>query len=243
MLFIRLSSIDSTSTFLKQWVQQTKKHSAIGVWAEHQTHGKGRMGTQWHATKGLNVTGSIYLGDISITNDAIFEINKRVCLATIDTLLALDITDLQIKWPNDIIARGKKIGGILVEPILRGNNVNGIVIGCGINVNELKFPNLPCATSLGAITGKTYDIESLFETLAKNVEHSVRAKETDNDRYLNMLYGLHETCTFERKDGTPFSATIVDVAIDGKLIVEHEGGEQELFDEKTLAFTAFVRCQ
>ena len=80
MLFIRLSSIDSTSTFLKQWVQQTKKHSAIGVWAEHQTHGKGRMGTQWHATKGLNVTGSIYLGDISITNDAIFEINKRVKL-------------------------------------------------------------------------------------------------------------------------------------------------------------------
>lgn len=243
MLFIKLSSVDSTNSFLKQWVQQSKKHTAIGVWAEHQTHGKGRMGTQWHATKGLNLTGSVYLGNISIDIQTLFEINKRVCLAVIETLLAHKIPELQIKWPNDILAKGKKIGGILVEPILRGAKVTDVVIGCGINVNEKALPNLPCATSLSAITGKSYDIESLFEALAANIEHTVRGKHTDDKRYLTTLYGLGEPCSFERKDSIPFTATIVDVAKDGKLVVEHKNGEREIFEEKALVFTAFSRCR
>ena len=243
MLFIRLSSIDSTSSFLKQWVQQTKAHNAIGVLAEYQTNGRGRMGNAWHAERGLNLTASVYLGNISLQNNALFEINKRVCLAVLDTLKPLHIPDVKLKWPNDILSGNKKIGGILVEPILRGNTITDVVIGCGINVNQTGFPELPCATSLRNVTGETYAIEPLFETLAKNIEHSVRAPITENKRYLTSLYGLNEVCEFERKDGTPFLATLTDVAQDGKLVVEHSDGTQECFEEKTLVFTAFVRCR
>ena len=243
MLTIKLSEIDSTNAFLKQWVQQTKAHVAIAVRADHQTHGTGRMGTKWHSEKNLNLLCSVYLGDISHHNKDVFEINKRVCLAILDTLTAQHIPILQIKWPNDILSASKKIGGVLVEPILRGKELTGVVIGCGINVNQLEFPDLPCASSLKKVTGKTYDIDSLFEDLAKNIERTVRASTTEKVRYLDALYGLNELCNFERTDGTSFSATIEGVAEDGKLIVKHEDNTTELFEEKKLIFTAFAHCQ
>ncbi len=243
MLIIKLSSVDSTSAFLKQWVQQTKEHNAIGVWAEHQTSGVGRMGTTWHAEKGQNLTGSVYVGDISMPKEAVFEINKRVCLAVFDMLSHENITGLKIKWPNDILVKDKKIGGILVEPILRGNRITGVVVGCGINVNQLEFPKLPCATSLAIATGKSYSVESLFEDLAKNIEQSIRADITDDDRYLSVLYGMGEKCSFEKKDGTSFTANILGVAQDGRIVLEHPGGKKEAFEEKKLVFTAFAHCR
>lgn len=243
MLIIKLSSVDSTSAFLKQWVQQTKEHKAIGVWAEHQTHGVGRMGTTWYAEKGQNLTGSVYIGDISIPKEFVFEINKRVCLTVFDILRQENGDGLTIKWPNDILIDDKKIGGILVEPILRGNLIIGVVVGCGINVNQLEFPKLPCATSLARVTGKSYDVESLFEDLANNIEQSIRANLTDNDRYLSVLYGVNERCSFEKKDGTSFIAKVSGVAKDGRLILQHTDGTKEFFEEKKLVFTAFARCQ
>ena len=242
MLIIKLSTIDSTNAFLKQWVQQTKAHNAIAVKAGYQTHGTGRMGSKWHSEKDLNLLCSVYIGGISIDNSAIFEINKRVCLAILDTLTPQNIPALQIKWPNDILSAEKKIGGVLVEPILRGKQVTGVVIGCGINVNQLDFPNLSCASSMRTATGKLQDIEVLFESLAANIESTVRAKSTDNSRYLDALFGLNQACSFERVDGTSFSATIVGVAEDGKLKVKHADGATELFEEKKLVFTAFAHC-
>jgi BirA family biotin operon repressor/biotin-[acetyl-CoA-carboxylase] ligase len=243
MLLIKLSAIDSTNAFLKQWVHQTKAHVAIGVRAEYQTHGKGRMGTKWQSDERLNLLCSIYLGKISYQNDTLFEINKRVCLAILDTLAPYHLPTLQIKWPNDILSAGKKIGGVLVEPILRGKEITEVIIGCGINVNQLEFHGLPCASSLRKTTGDTYAIESLFDNLAKNIEHFVRADTTDNARYLAALYGLNDVCSFKRIDGTPFSATITGVAEDGKLAVKHTNETAEFFEEKTLVFTAFSHCQ
>lgn len=242
MLFIKLSAIDSTNAFLKQWVQQTKAHDAIAVRADHQTHGKGRMGTKWHSENNLNLLCSIYLGDILHHNKTVFEINKRVCLAILDTLTAQHIPKLQIKWPNDILSASKKIGGVLVEPILRGKKLTGVVIGCGINVNQLNFFELPYASSMYAITGEEFAIEPLFEDLAKNIERTVRASTTDNSRYLDALYGLNELCNFQRTDRTLFSATIVGVANDGKLVVKHDDNSTEMFEEKKLIFTAFAHC-
>lgn len=242
MLVIKLSTIDSTNAFLKQWVQQTKAHNAIAVRTEHQTHGTGRMGAKWHSEKGLNLLCSVYLGDISNQIKSIFEINKRVCLAILDTLKGQNIPELKIKWPNDILSVENKIGGVLVEPILRGNEITGVVIGCGINVNQLDFPNLPCASSLRKVTGKTHVIDPLFESLVKNIESNVRASSTDNSRYLDVLFGFNKLCSFKKQDGTYFVATLVGVDEGGKLMLKHEDETTELFEEKNLVFTAFSHC-
>ena len=75
MLIIKLSATTSTNNFLKHWVQESKAHESIAVWAEHQTEGRGRMGTKWLSEANLNLTGSIYVSNIAHHQSNIFNLN------------------------------------------------------------------------------------------------------------------------------------------------------------------------
>ena len=86
MLLIKLSAIESTNSFLKDWVQQTKDYTQVGVWAEHQTNGRGRRNTKWQTVKGLNLTGSIYISASILQETDVFALNKRACVAVYKTL-------------------------------------------------------------------------------------------------------------------------------------------------------------
>ena len=240
MLIIKLSATPSTNSFLKQWVQQSKAHESIAVWAEHQTEGRGRMGTKWLSEANLNLTGSVYVGNTALHQNNICNLNKQVCLAIMDTLAPLKIPELRIKWPNDILSANKKIGGVLIEPIMRGKQMTGVVVGCGLNVNQEKFDtSLPFAASIKSITKQDHAIGPLFELLAKNIVAAVRDEQVDHERYLSMLYKINEMCAFKTIDGSSFQAKISGISSDGKLIVTHENGKRDFYEEKTLVFTAF----
>ena len=240
MLIIKLNATPSTNSFLKKWVQESKAHKSIAVWAEHQTEGRGRMGTQWLSEPNLNLTGSFYIGNTAHHQNNIFNLNKQVCLAIMDALSLIKIPELRIKWPNDILSANKKIGGVLIEPIMRGKQMTGVIVGCGLNVNQEKFdPSLPFAASIKSVTKQELEIGPLFESLAKNIAAAVRSEQIDHERYLSVLYKINETCTFKTKDGSSFKGKITGVSPDGKLVVIHENGDSKSYEEKTLVFTAF----
>lgn len=243
MLILKLSAIDSTNVFLKQWVQETKAFSAVGVWAEHQTQGRGRRDTKWQSDKGLNLTGSVYIGDLSINRQDLFDINKRVCLAIIHVLEPFKIPKLSIKWPNDILSGDKKLGGVLIEPFFKGNKITGVVVGCGINVNQRNFPALPCATSIHISKNVDVEIEPLFESLANQIETNLQLNPLDDDLYNNLLYGYNKIVSFTRPDASVFSARIKGISKNGQLQLMHSDGTVEEVVEKALAFTAFSHCQ
>lgn len=240
MLIIKLSATASTNSFLKQWVHQSKTHDTIAVWTENQTQGRGRMGTKWHSLPKLNLTGSVYIGNFSTKQQPVFDLNKQVCLALIDTLLPHKIPDLLIKWPNDILSGNKKIAGVLIEPIMRGKKMTGVVVGCGLNVNQEEFPDLPFASSIKNLTKQTLIVETLFESLAKNIVAAVQSEHVDHQRYLDFLYQINKTCSFTSKDGGSFKATIKGVSEEGKIKLLHDNGLEIAYEEKTIAFTAFV---
>lgn len=243
MLIIKLSAIASTNSFLKDWVQQTKDYTQVAVWAEHQTNGRGRRNTKWQTVKGLNLTGSIYISASILQETDVFALNKRACVAVYKLLNDHQIPKLSIKWPNDILSGNKKLGGILVEPIMRGSTLTGIIIGCGINVNQCKFQNLPCATSMAICTDKEFSIEQMFENLANKIKTELTSKTDGHAAYMNLLYGFQEELTFKRKDGTSFEATITDVAQNGTLLLTHKHGQIEAFNEKEVIFKVSANCQ
>ncbi|MDG1822694.1 MAG: biotin--[acetyl-CoA-carboxylase] ligase [Flavobacteriaceae bacterium] len=243
MLILKLSAIDSTNAFLKKWVQQTKAYSAVGVWAEHQTHGRGSRGSKWQSGKGLNLTGSVYIGDLSLNKQDVFDINKRVCLAIVQVLQPYKIPDLSIKWPNDILSGEKKLGGVLIEPFFKGNKITGVVVGCGINVNQRDFPTLPCATSIQISKDEDIEIEPLFELLANQIETSMRANNSYDEDYNDLLFGYKKTISFTRPNGDVFLAKIDGISKEGRLQLVHADGLKETVDEKALVFTAFLHCQ
>jgi BirA family biotin operon repressor/biotin-[acetyl-CoA-carboxylase] ligase len=240
MLIIKLNATPSTNSFLKKWVQESKAHKSIAVWAEYQTDGRGRMGTKWLSEANLNLTGSVYVGISAHYQNNIFDLNKQVCLAIMDSLMHLKIPELHIKWPNDILSDNKKICGVLIEPIMRGKKMTGVVVGFGLNVNQEKFDvSLPFAASIKSLTKQKHEIGPLFELIAKNITAAILSDQIDHDRYLRVLYKINEMCDFNTIDGSSFQGKIRGVSPEGKLIVVHENGDSKSYEEKTLAFRAF----
>lgn len=71
---------------------------------------------------------------------------------------------LFLKWPNDIVTESKKLGGLLME-ITQINQQKFLVLGIGINVNQLDWQNQPKATSLAIIQGHAFDRDEVMDAI------------------------------------------------------------------------------
>jgi len=107
--------------------------------AEHQTAGRGRMGRAWHSTHGAGLWLSVVL-KTHVPADKAAYLTCMASLALANMLQQFVYLPAEIKWPNDIMIRGRKACGILVEA--RSNQPDTFVLGIGMNVNQLRgdFP-------------------------------------------------------------------------------------------------------
>ena len=161
MQIIKLSAIDSTNDYLKQLSREKKLDNFTIVVANEQTKGRGQMGSKWVSEVGKNLTFSVLVKNVMIPNEKLFDWNIVVALAVLEVLERHEIQKVSIKWPNDIMADSKKVGGILIENVLKSGESFDSVVGIGLNLNQTNFEDLPKATSLKSLTNKNYDI---FET-------------------------------------------------------------------------------
>ena len=115
MQLIKLDAIDSTNEFLKGLSSNQLLENFTVVTAENQTKGKGQMGAIWNSEPSKNLIMSVLVTDFVTDINQIFDINIVVSVSIIQVLQDLNIPELSIKWPNDIMSYNKKIGGILIE--------------------------------------------------------------------------------------------------------------------------------
>lgn len=131
---IVVEKIDSTNNYLRKIIAQHKKPSVCI--AELQTKGKGRLGRQWHSPFGQNIYLSIlysFQKDTSELSGLSLVVALAACKAIEESCNLKQ--SLSIKWPNDIVADGKKIAGSLIEIQAESHGYCHVVIGLGINVN------------------------------------------------------------------------------------------------------------
>ena len=125
-------SIDSTQNQALKIANEPENNGAVII-AATQTGGKGRTGRKWISPKG-GIWFSIILHpkfDISITT--LFPIASSLALSkAIEN--TFEITP-ELKWPNDLTIKGKKIAGILVDAAFESNKIESLVLGVGINFN------------------------------------------------------------------------------------------------------------
>jgi len=82
-----------------------------------------------------------------------------------------EVLDCQVKWPNDLVTgEGKKLGGILAELSAEAERVRFVVMGVGLNVNQMHFSDLPDATSLAIEANQNHDRALLLSRLIDAVE-------------------------------------------------------------------------
>jgi BirA family biotin operon repressor/biotin-[acetyl-CoA-carboxylase] ligase len=126
-------TINSTNSYLVER-SQNNAPSGFVCFAEHQTAGKGRRGRQWVSPYGSNIYVSILWrfqqGGIAGTAG----LSLAIGVAVIRALKQHNISDVGLKWPNDIYSQGKKLGGILIEVAGEADGPCAAVIGLGLNL-------------------------------------------------------------------------------------------------------------
>ena len=223
MKLIKLDAIDSTNDFLKSLSSQDELENFTVVTAENQTKGKGQMGAKWSSETGKNLIMSVLVKDFLFDNEQVFNLSIVVSLAVLETLKSLNIPDLCIKWPNDIMSYNKKIGGILIENTLKSDGRIVSVVGIGINVNQTNFDELPRGSSLAVISGKTFDKNNLAILITEKIEEKTELWKTTSSifwkDYFNSLFKKGIPMPFKNLNDQNFMGIIQGVSPIGKLQV------------------------
>ncbi|GMQ24942.1 biotin--[acetyl-CoA-carboxylase] ligase [Algoriphagus sp. oki45] len=237
-----LPECHSTNDTAMQLVRSGKAQEGTVVICSHQSKGKGQRGNVWEVEPGKNLTFTLVLRPDFLDVSQQFLLNMFVSNA-IQRVLQDYIPDLQIKWPNDLVApkRGK-LGGILIENILGQKGWEYALVGIGININQVKFlSNKAC--SLSSLTGSEYDLEELFKLLMAQLEQGYIALKKGKhkeikEKYLSHLFRLGEWAYFFIRSNR-IKAKIDGISQEGKLVVEYENGDFEEFDLKEIQFADY----
>jgi len=239
MYIIKLNAIDSTNTYLKDMSTVALPKDYTVVVAEFQTKGRGQMGAKWNAQNGKNLTASVFKRLPLFNVSEQFYISMTVALAIIKALRVFKIPQLHIKWPNDILSADTKLCGILIENVIKNNNLQGSIIGFGLNVNQKFFNNLPQASSMSLLTGVIFNKDEVLSEVLNQLQmyfELLEAKEhfLIKSEYESLLFRKNKPSTFLTSKEDSFSGIIQGVSENGQLQVWTEDDIIKSFDLKEI---------
>ncbi|MBZ9627687.1 biotin--[acetyl-CoA-carboxylase] ligase [Psychroflexus sp. CAK1W] len=239
MKVVKVDATSSTNSFLKEFVKINTEKKTYCVVAHHQVDGKGQRGTGWESEAGKNLTFSVYLPGLKSIHKEAFKLSALVALGLKNVLTTYDMPKLFIKWPNDILSRQFKIGGILIENMMTQNQEGASVVGVGLNVNQESFPNLPSASSMRILSGKSFSLDNLLEDILTEFEqipdlfNRSSYKEVMSS-YYDSLFRYNKVSVFQFPDNSLAQGLLRGVDNHGRLIVEFEEDRLESFDIKEI---------
>ena len=227
MKIIKLDAINSTNEYLKNYIQNNFIRNTHAVYTFNQTNGKGQRGKVWLSEPEKNLAFSICFFPKSLKVNNQFNLNMTISLFLLNTLKSLKIPNLKIKWPNDILSGEKKICGILNEIKVKGNIIDNIVMGFGINVNQENFENLPNASSLKLIKNINYDLNGLVSLITQNLNNYnyLNPKSESEIKSLTLnynknLYGTNAFNDFSDLNNNSFKGKVISVDRKGVIKVQ-----------------------
>ncbi len=171
-----IATVDSTNRLARRiarlYLEADRPPPSLVLLAREQTAGRGRHGRDWVSPAGQGIYTSLLLsvGDA----EALSALPLRVPLALCRGLAEAGV-DCAIKWPNDLVVDGRKLGGVLIEALSGGR---ALIVGYGINGGQDEDDTpVPGATSLRLVMGRAPDLSCLAVDLARVVTSRVRETE------------------------------------------------------------------
>ncbi len=172
------ASVGSTNTLA---IEAAQRGARTGVWvADEQTAGRGRGGHAWHSAAG----DGLYVSVLAVPHVSVARalwISLATALAVQAAIRATTGLKPDIRWPNDVLLRGRKCAGILVESAIAAASgeaeatMRYAVIGIGINVHHESFPEelRELATSLRMETGAEVRRQDLLLHLLRGLDEEL----------------------------------------------------------------------
>jgi BirA family biotin operon repressor/biotin-[acetyl-CoA-carboxylase] ligase len=161
------ASLPSTNDRAAAWARSGAAHGAL-VTADTQTEGRGRRGRVWSSPAGLGLHASL-----------VVRVPEGVAVPALGLAVAVGLREglpapVGLKWPNDLVAEGRKLGGVLCEARWEGRTAE-VVCGFGINVVRRPWPEAlrGQATSLEEVTGVRRGRADLLAALLVGLERAL----------------------------------------------------------------------
>ena len=170
---VHLAETDSTNTRAAEFAADPANDGTV-VTADVQTRGRGQHGRTWQSPPAANVLLSTLLfPPPELRRPAI--LTAFAAIVVVETVLETTGETATIKWPNDILVRGKKVCGILSEAGVRSaEHGPQFVVGIGLNVNlsadDFARMELPDATSLSILAGQPLDVPDVRRSLIESLD-------------------------------------------------------------------------
>jgi BirA family biotin operon repressor/biotin-[acetyl-CoA-carboxylase] ligase len=170
-------TIGSTNDEAAAWIEAGARDLSLVI-ADEQTRGRGRLQRRWYTPPGAALALSLVLYPSQPANSdtASVLLSRLTGLGAVGVCSALQASfqmEAQIKWPNDVLLGGRKVAGVLAEAFWRGDLLEGVVLGIGVNISpqaappaaELNFP----ATSVEAEIGVPVDRQALLHAILEEI--------------------------------------------------------------------------
>ncbi len=239
MRIVKLHTTDSTNDYIKSLAKIEHLQEDTVVWSLEQTKGRGQMGTQWSTESGKNLTFSVFRKIQRITINQQFYALMAASLAVKDVLHKLLIKNVKVKWPNDILSDKQKICGILIENVIKKGELDAMILGVGLNVNQTEWENVSRVTSIKSQTGIHFDLEEILNLLLDQFHYYVKTLleggfDDIKKDYENHLFRINKPSTFVKPNQEQFVGIIKGVTDQGKLILLEEDDIMNEYDLKEL---------
>lgn len=223
-------SVSSTNLIARELAREGEDEGTLVV-AEEQTQGRGRLGRNWISPSGTGIWMSLVLRPAIAPVDAP-RLTLAAAVAVAEAVREVTGVSPGIKWPNDLLAEGRKFCGILTEMDAEIERVHFVILGIGINVNLRKadFPEplRTQATSLREVCGHPISRQELLCRVVECLEE--RYLETVSERFGEVLaaWRAHSVTLGQPVTVTSVAGTIEglaeDVDADGSLLVRLDSG-------------------
>lgn len=230
---IHREGLASTSILAKEIAQ--KRQEGTVVVAEEQTEGRGRLGRSWYSPRGGGIWASIILKP-KLRPDRAYQLTQVAAVAVVKAIGEVTSLPAGIKWPNDIIIKGKKVCGILTEMNAETDIINHIILSIGLNVNankaEVPDELKDKITFLSSECGLPVSRKNLLAVLLQKIEqgyqiflqHGFRSAVEDCRRF-SVLLGREVLVS--QVDRT-LRGKAVQITDEGVLLVETSDGRIEV---------------
>ncbi|NLE77614.1 MAG: biotin--[acetyl-CoA-carboxylase] ligase [Chloroflexi bacterium] len=231
-------SVDSTNNVLKAAAEQGAPDGTVAV-AEYQTAGRGREQRRWWSPPRANLLFSVlFRPPFPMVPADVHQLTMICSLAACEAVSRVVGLQPALKWPNDLLLGGRKLGGVLSESAFTGEALAYAVVGLGLNVNDRFAPAAEGAsgqdqavwegqaTSLLLHGGREVDRTALLQAILEQVDgryDRLRAGERFHGEWGRRLATLGQQVSV-LVDGEVLLGQAVGVDADGSLLLRQEDG-------------------
>ena len=224
--------VESTNTVLSRLAGSGATEGSV-VLAESQRQGRGRLGQAWFSPSGVNLYASVLFRE-RLTPRAAAQFSFIAGLALTDAIKELGLHPA-IKWPNDVLVDTKKVAGTLVECAIRGELVDFLVLGVGVNLNvdpqslhDALGEAAAAATSLSAATGHEIDRNAFAASYLNRLEDWATCYRNNGAATVLAAWRDRDILTgrrvMVRGAGAGFDGRVLGVNDEGRLVVQDSLG-------------------